>query len=134
MPTPDDERFEHYLKQFRPLAPESLQSEKHGRAARRPFVFAAWAAAAATVLVVALLTMHPLHKPTHSADGTASLARDEQLANAQSLTIGSANALLAHAPSFKAAVDLVAFQRQAAQLPKGTHSALAVLSKEKNKL
>ena len=78
--------------------------------------------------------MHPRRKPSQSPDGAESLGRAEQLTNAQPLTIGSANALLVHAPSFKAAVDLVAFQPQAAQLSKGTHSALAVLSKEHTKL
>jgi hypothetical protein len=134
VPIPDDERFERYLKQFRPLPPESLQSEKHERATRRPFVFAAWAVAAAAVLVAAVLTMHPRPKPTRSPDGTESLAGVEQLINPQPLTIGSANALLAHAPSLKAAVDLVAFRSHATQLPKGTRSALAVLSEENTKL
>ena len=77
--------------------------------------------------------MHPRRKPTQSPDGAESLGRAEQLTNAQPLTVGRANTLLVHAPSFKAAVDLVAFQSQAAQLPKGTHSALALLSKENTK-
>jgi len=97
-------------------------------------VFAAWATAAATVLAAAMLMMHPRGKPTHSPDGTKSSGGAEQLTNAQPLTVGSANALLVHAPSFKAAVDFVAFQSQAAQLPKGAHSALTVLSKENTQL
>ncbi len=134
MLSPDDERFERYLKQFRPLPPESLQTEKHRRATRRPFALAAGAAAAAAILVAAVLTMSPRRKPAHSPDGTEDLAGVQQLTNPQPLTIGSASALLAHAPSFKAAVDLVAFRSQATQLPKGARSALAVLSKENAKL
>lgn len=134
MPTPDDERFELYLKQFRPLAPESLQSEKHGRATLRRLVLAAWVAAAAIVLVATVFMMRPRGKPTQSPDGTKSSGGVEQLTNAEPLTVSSANALLVHAPSFKAAVDLVAFQPQATRLSKGTHSALAVLSKENTPL
>lgn len=130
----NDEQFERFLKQFRPLAPEPLSSRKHGGATRSPFVLAAWAAAVAAVLIAAWLSMHPRPNPTPSPEGTASLTRVEQLINPQPLTIGSANALLAHAPSFKAAVDQVGFQSQATQLSKGTHSALAALSKENTKL
>ncbi len=134
MPIPDnDEQFERYLKQFRPLIPESLPSEKHGGATRGPFAFAAWAATAA-VLLTAWLTMRPRPKPTPLPYETASLAAVEQLTNPQPLTIGSANALLARAASFKAAFDQLAFQPQATQLSKGTHSALAALSKENARL
>ena len=137
MPTPEDERFERYLKQFRPLAPETLQIEKHERATRLPSVFAKWtavAAAAAAMLIAAVLTNQSRLKPTHSLSGTGSPATVERLTSLQPLTIGSANALLARAPSVKAAVDQVAFQSEATPLSKGTQSALAVLSKENIKL
>jgi hypothetical protein len=58
----------------------------------------------------------------------------EHLVNPHPLTIRDANALLATAPSFKAAVDGMAFQSKAISLPKDKRSALAVLSEEKNKL
>jgi hypothetical protein len=134
VPTPEDERFERYLKQFRPLPPETLQIEKHERATRLPFVFAKWtavAAAAAAMLIAAVLTNQSRLKPTHSPSGTGSPATVERLT---SLTIGSANGLLARAPSVKAAVDQVAFRSQTTPLSKGTQSALAVLSKENIKL
>ena len=134
MPTPEDERFERYLKQFRPLAPETLQIEKHERATRLPFVFAKWTTVAAAMLIAAVLTNQSRLKPTHSPSGTGSPATVELLTSSQPLTIGSANALLARAPSVKAAVDQVAFQSQATPLSKGTQSALAVLSKENIKL
>ena len=134
MPTPEDERFERYLKQFRPLAPETLQIEKHERATRLPFVFAKWTTVAAAMLIAAVLTNQSRLKPTHSPSGTGNPATVELLTSSQPLTIGSANALLAHAPSVKAAVDQLAFQSQATPLSKGTQSALAVLSKENIKL
>ena len=65
------------------------------------------------------------------------LARDSapvELTRQEPLTIASANALLAQAPSVKAAVDQIAFSSQSTQVPKGQHSALAVLSEEKIKL
>jgi hypothetical protein len=46
----------------------------------------------------------------------------------------SANALLAAAPSFKTAVDAMAFHSQTIPLPEGKRSAVSVLSKEKIKL
>ena len=134
MSTPDDERFEHYLKQFRPLAPEALHTEKRGRAARRLSVLAAWAAAVVVVLIAAVLLTRPRSKPTHSVDVSGNSAEVGQLGNPQPLTIGSVNALLACAPSFKTAVDKVAFQPRPRQLANGTQSALAVLSKEDTKL
>ena len=53
----DDEQFERYLKQFRPLAPDALPTVKH-RSSRRTFVLAAWAAVAA-VAIIALLILYP---------------------------------------------------------------------------
>ena len=47
MPILDDEQFEQYLKEFHPVAPESLEIEKHSGRARRPFVIMGWAAACA---------------------------------------------------------------------------------------
>ncbi len=128
----DDEKFESFLKQFRPREPEPLQTKKHGRAIRRPFVFAAWATVAASI-VAAVLTIQFRPKPTHPPD-TENLTGVEQLSNQQPLTIGSANALLAQAPSVQAAVDALAFHSQTTRLSKGKHSALGVLSKENIKL
>ena len=139
MPTPDldderDERFEVNLRRFRPLAPERLQIERHARATRRSFVLAAWAASAAAILVVAVLGLQPRTGQTHSAPAVEGAVGTEQLVNTQPLTIRSANALLATAPSFKAAVDEMAVQPSATPLSKDQRSALDVLSKEKTKL
>jgi hypothetical protein len=127
-------RFEAYLKQFRPLAPAPLPVERHGRASRRSFVLAAWAAAAAAILVAGLIVLQFHPGGPQVAPLTENLAGTEQLINASPLTIRSANALLATAPSFKAAVDEMAFSSKATPLPKDKHSALTELSKEKTKL
>ena len=129
MPTSDDQQFKEYLKQFRPLAPEPLQIGSHGRTTRRRVAFAA-CAAAVVILIAAVILKWPRSRVTDLVEGTRSLTEIEQTSNSQPLTIGSVNDLLAHAPSIKAAVDLVAFQPRAPQLPKGTQSALALLSKE----
>ena len=58
----------------------------------------------------------------------------EQIANSEPLTLQRANALLARASSVEAALDGVAFSRQRSNLPQGSQSALATLSKEDIKL
>jgi hypothetical protein len=130
----DDQRFEAHLKQFRPLAPGPLQVEGLGFAPGRSFVRAAWTAAAAAVLVAAVIVFHSSTGEPRATLPIESLAGAEQLVNTPSLTIRSANALLATAPSFQAAVDEMAFSSKATPLPKDKHSALAELSKEKTKL
>jgi hypothetical protein len=127
-----NDRFETYLKQFRPLAVEPLPLEKHGRAARRRFVFAA--TAAAVILVAAVLAMYSRNDRLNSSDGPGNLASGEQLRDSQPLTIGSANALLANAPSVEAALDRVPLHPASEPLPKGKQSALAVLSEDNDKL
>jgi hypothetical protein len=133
MPIPDDESFERYLRQFRPVAPEPLPIKRRGHAISRWWVFALPAAAAVAVLVASVLAIYFRNRSTRSP-GTKNLAAIEEVTNAEPLTRGRANDLLAHASSFKAAVDAVAFQRQRSQLSKGTRSALATLSKENIKL
>ena len=126
MPILDDEQFERYLKEFRPLALESLQIEKQPVRARRPFALALWAAACAASLLLAFLLWHR-PKPRQPAN-------IPQIAGSQSLTIGRANALLVHASSLKEACDQLSFQSKPASQPEGKQSALAVLSKENIKL
>jgi hypothetical protein len=137
VPIPEDERLEQHLKKFQPLAPQPLPATERASGTRRWLVLGAWAAAAATVVIAAVLLLHPRPKSGHSPDRSESAARVESLPNRQPLTIGTANALLARAPSAKVAVDGVAaqaFQSQSIPLSECTQSALAVLSKEKTKL
>jgi hypothetical protein len=138
VPTPDfdderDGRFEGYLKKFRPLAIESLPIERPSRVIRRRFVLMMVGAAAAVLLVAALLS-HSRAGRTDKQEAVASAVGAERLANTRPLTMRSANALLATAPSFEAAVDEMAFPPQTSPLPKDQHSALAVLSEERIKL
>jgi hypothetical protein len=133
VPIPDDERFERYLRQFRPVAAEPLPLSKRARSIWRWWVFVLSAAAALAVLVASVLVIHFRRSPAQSPSAK-NMVGIEQVANAQPLTLGRANHLLAHAPSFKAALDGVAFQRQRNPLSEGTRSALASLSKEDIKL
>lgn len=118
MPILDDEQFERYLKEFRPLVPDSLRIEKQPSRARRPFVVMAWAAS----LLLVFLWWH-LRSPAQP--GTV-----PQVVASQPLTIGRANSLLVHAPSLKQAFDELSFRPQPASQPQGKQSALAVLSKD----
>lgn len=129
---PFDEKFEVYLKQFRPLAPAPLPVENRVHAPRRWFVLAAWAATAAAVVAVAVIAFHAW--PGRIAPPVEGFAIADQFVKPQTLTIRTANALLATAPSFKDAIDGMAFPPKPAPLPADKHSALAELSKEKIKL
>lgn len=122
MPILDDEQFESYLKQFRPLAPDSLRIEKQPSRARRPFVVMAGSAAWAASLLLVFLWWY-LRRPAQPGSVP-------QVVASQSLTIGRANSLLVHAPSLKQAFDELSFQPQPASQPQGKQSALAVLSKD----
>lgn len=133
MPIRDDEQFKKYLKQFRPVTPEALAVKEEVRVRRRPLLFAAWAAVAAAILAAVLLSLRFYQHPSPVRE-TGAGTTVEPLAGPQPLTIASANALLAHAPSFKAAVESVAFRPGAEPVAEGKHSALALLSKEKIKL
>lgn len=134
MPIPDVERFEAYLKRFRPIAAGPLPSVRHRRAAQRWFVFAGWAATTVAFLVMTMLVVRPHRERAPSTHTTQTLTAVDQVKNLPPLTLGRANELLAHAQSFRAVIDRLAFQSQALPLAKGTHSALAILSKENIKL
>ena len=127
MPILDDEQFERYLKEFRPVAPESLQIQEQPSPARPRFAYLAWAAACVALLLVFVLW----HRPRPAQPPSAPQLAGSQ---SQSLTIGRANALLVHAPSLKEAFDELSFQPQPASQPEGKKSALAALSKENFKL
>lgn len=132
MPSPDDERFEQYLKEFRPIAPPSLPIQRGGGTSRRAVAMASLVGIAA-VLVVAAVLWRSGPEPNQSPQSENRPVAVDQLA-AQLLTIRSANAMLAQAPSTKAAIDSVAWPSQKPPLPQGKRSAFAELSKEKTKL
>lgn len=122
MPILDDEQFESYLKEFRPLAPHSLRIEKQPSRARRPLVVMAWSAAWAASLLLVFLWWY-LRRPAQPGSVPRVVA-------SRSLTIGRANSLLVHAPSLKQAFDELSFPPRPASQPQGKQSALAVLSKD----
>lgn len=136
MPSPDDERFEAYLKQFRPLSPEPLPAEELARSSRRAFIFGGGVAVAAVVLTVVLgmIALRSRPRQITGASTSGSEPPTAHLVATQPFTLRSANALLAAAPSFKAAVDDLAFHSQTITLPNGKQSTVAVLSEEKTKL
>jgi hypothetical protein len=134
VPTLDDERFEAYLKQFVPLAPEPLPTVEPGHRARRAFGLWTWAAAAVAIFVLGALTLLLHTNRARVTETVGNVGNTEQLNGGRPLTMRSANALMAQAPSFKTMVDGMAFRSQTVPLPKGKRSAVAVLGKEKIKL
>ena len=134
MPTLDDEHFKAYLKQFRPLVPEPLPAAGPRHRVRRTFVLWAWAATAAAILVLGALTLHIRTNRARIAETAENVGNPERLQDSQPLTMRSANALMARAPSFKEMVDDMVFRSQTVPLPKDKRSAIAVLGKEKIKL
>lgn len=118
---PSDERFEAYLKQFHPLAPEPMPRSENRRSSFRSavLVWAALAAAAVSAAVVA-------------SRYRSSLDTNENSVDARPLTIRAADDLLGRAPSIKAAIDGMAAQQVAVPISKNRRSALAALSQEEN--
>jgi hypothetical protein len=136
VPIPDDDRFEEYLKQFRPLTPDPLTAMVPPRTSRRRIKFGAWAMAAASIVAAGFFVLYPSGKSGQTPDAET-IARIKQLPESQPLTIGRANELLTAAPSLKAAVDNVAaqaLQSRGSSLPENKQSALVALGKEKAKL
>ena len=128
----DDEQFEKYLKQFRPVAPDALPVKEQDRA-RRSLLFAAWATVGAAILLAVMVSVFLHWLPHRPGEVRTSRPGVEELNNPQPLTIAKANALLAQAPSFKAAVDNMAFQPESKPISEGRYSALALLSEEEIK-
>jgi hypothetical protein len=130
VPTPDDERFETYLKRFRPLTPDSLPINKSERAFPRYWVLGI--SGAAVVIILGMVSFRTIHNSVpESPMGQQSVTVNARM---QPLTMRDVNALLATAPSYKAALDEMAFHHQPSTVPKDKQSGLAVLAKEKIKL
>jgi hypothetical protein len=127
--TPDDEKFEIYLKSFDPMVPAPLPALKVGDASRHSLGLGPYLVAFAIVILLAVLTFHI--RETRVVQVGVSGQRHKQL---EPLTLRSANAWLMTAPSFKAAIDDLAFRPQSHPVPQGKQSAVAVLSEEKIKL
>ena len=134
MQTPDDEQFEAYLKRFHPIAPEPVPTLRVGHASPRSVSLGRWLAAVAAILVIGAVILHIRSNRVVVPNAAHDVALAERHVPAGPLTMRSANAWLATAPSFKAAVDDLAFRSQTRPLPQGKQSAVAVLSKEKIRL
>jgi len=132
--TPDDEQFEAYLKRFHPIAPEPVPTLSVGHSSRRSPPLGIWLAAVAAILVTGAVILHIRSSRIVVSNTASDAAVAERHVPSEPLTMRSANAWLATAPSFKAAVDDLAFRSQTSPLPQGKQSAVAVLSKEKIKL
>jgi hypothetical protein len=131
VPNLDDERFEKYLRQFRPLAPDGLPAEIRP-APRRHLVLAAWAVGAVAVVIFGVAILRILeHRVTDQSNHSASV---KWAAATPSLTMRHANDLLATGPSYKAVMNELSFPLKSSPISKDKQSALAVLSKEKIKL
>jgi hypothetical protein len=132
--TPDDEQFEAYLRRFHPIAPEPVPTLSVGHSSRRSLSLGTWLAAVAVILVVGAVILQIRGNRVVVPNTANDVAFAERHAPSEPLTMRSANAWLATAPSFKAAVDGLAFRSQPSPLPQGKQSAVAVLRKEKIKL
>jgi hypothetical protein len=134
---PDSEQFEAYLKRFHPIAPEPIPAAGMGRESQRVFSPGSWLAVAAVLVVVIVSGSVILRRRNNQvvvSHRTRYVALAERHAPAEPFTMRSANAWLVAAPSFKAAVDGLAFRPQTGALTQGKQSAVAVLSKEKIRL
>ena len=131
MPTPDDERFETYLKQFRPLVPDALPIHKREPAFSRYRVLGIWGAGVAAVVILGTIGLRIRHGQTERPRHPQSISVN---ASMQTLTMRDANSELARASSYKAALDAMAFHGQPSTVPNDKQSAVALLAKEKIKL
>jgi len=130
--TPDDERFETYLKQFKPLLPDALPDTTRERTLPRHWILAIWSAGAAAVIILGAIGWRMLPGRVSGRPGNPQPV--SVTLPARPLTLRDASTLLAAAPSYKAALDEMAFHPQPSAVPNDQRSAVTVLSKEKIKL
>jgi hypothetical protein len=133
VPNLDDDRFEIYLKKFRPLAPVPLPLDISAEAARKRSRRAAivlWALATAVAAILAVIMLRGHADRAAPAEVVAKAPIGEQPPISQPLTLGAANRLLANSSSFEAALDSLEAEAASVAIPKGKVSALAVLSQE----
>jgi hypothetical protein len=128
----DDERFEIYLKRFRPLMPDAPLVNESRPAPRRHLVFAIGIAGAVAMVILGIASLRIFNHPVViDSDRSGSLQR---LGPTPPLTMHDANALLAKAPSYKALMNELALRPNSSTPSEKKQSAFAVLGKEKIKL
>jgi hypothetical protein len=134
--TPDDEQFELYLKRFDPITPEPIPMLRIDVASRHPFGLGTRLTAFAAILIIGIILVW--HVRSSSRVVVSSTVRHavsaERHAPLEPLTMRSASAWLTAAPSFKNAIDDLAFRSQSNPMSQDKQSAVAVLGKEKIKL
>src|SRR5690349_9999635 len=74
VPIRDEEQFECYLKEFRPLPPGSPYDAKYRLGPRRSSLLMVWAAIIATILIAAVLVVHSRHRLPQAPGGSGNLA------------------------------------------------------------
>jgi hypothetical protein len=127
----DNERFEKYLKQFRPLVADDLPVEIRP-APRRHLPVGIRAMGALALVILASTGLRILnHRVPDQTNHSVAITLPGPT---PSLTIRRANNLLATAPSYKAVMNELAFPSKGLSISKDKQSALAVLGKEKIKL
>jgi hypothetical protein len=119
------------LKQFRPLVPDALPLHKRKGAFSSYRVLGIWLAGAAAVIILIMIGLRVRHGQPERPRDPQSVAVNAPM---PTLTMRDANSKLARAPSYKAALDEMAFHRQYPTVPRDKQSAVAVLAKEKIKL
>jgi hypothetical protein len=129
VPNLDDERFEIYLKRFRPAKPDTLLVNESRPVPRRHLVLAICAVGMVILGVASLRILN--HRIVVDSNRPGSV---EWLRPTPPLTMHDANALLAKAPSYKALMNELALRPNSSTLSKNKQSAFAVLGKEKIKL
>jgi hypothetical protein len=132
--TPDDEQFELYLKRFDPVAPDPIPMLRITVASRRPFGLGTGLAAFAAILIVGIILVWHVRSSSRVVVSVRDAVSAERHAPLEPLTMRTASAWLTAAPSFKTAIDDLAFHSQSNPMPQDKQSAVAVLSKEKIKL
>lgn len=125
MQNPDEDRFETYLKEFRPLPPARLPFDAAKTRRRYPAAMA-WSLSAAAVVLIGVLLLRL--SPRHSGITKTKLPQTAADVREGPLTLGAANQLLVDSPSFAAAFESLG--SESFSIPKGKESALAVLRQE----
>jgi hypothetical protein len=133
----DDPQFEAYLKRFHPVVAEPIPAIRVERPSRRTLLFGVWPAVAAAIVLVGAVVLldrsvrDEIPIRSNHPEVAAYLITPEP---SGPLTMQTANAWLAAYPSFKEAVDELAFHSPNNPIPQGRESAVSVLSKEKIRL
>ena len=131
MPTLDDDRFEAYLRQFQPVVPDGLPVKERSNGRWRHWVQISLAGATAIVILGSVTFRIIKHRVAQKPGNPISV---EMIEPTHPLRIADANTLLATAPSYRSAMQELAFRPEGSTFPKNKHSALAALAKEKIKL